>query len=67
MFTAIELGRIVTALQMAAKSAQRLANREGQPETVAAEYRRVLADDSVLVRKAQMELDKLKAGAAPKK
>lgn len=66
MFTATELKRIVTALTMAAKSAQRLANREGQPESVAAEYRRVLAEDSVLVRKAQVELDKLSAVKAPK-
>lgn len=66
MFNANELARIVVALTMAAKSAQRLANREGQPASVAAEYRRVLAEDSVLVRKAQTELDKLSAVKAPK-
>lgn len=59
MFTAAELKFIVSALAMAAKSAQRLANREGQPESVAAEYRKVLADQSQLLRKAQVELDKM--------
>lgn len=59
MFTAVELKMIATALSMSAKSAQRLAARDGQPETVAAEYRKVLGETAVLQRKVLAELDKI--------
>lgn len=65
MFSVEELKMIVSGLQMAVKSAQRLANREGQPETVAAEYRKVNAEMALLLRKAQLEMDK--AAKAAKK
>lgn len=61
MFNAQELQVIVNALGMAAKSAQRLSAREGQPESVAAEYRKVIGEVAAIQRKALTELDKLKA------
>lgn len=63
MFTLPELQLIVNALAMSAKSAQRLSAREGQPESVAAEYRKVIGEVSAVQRKALTEMDKLKAPA----
>lgn len=58
MFSIDELKMIVAAVALAAKSSQRLANREGQPESVVAEYRKVLGIQSALLRKIQVEVDK---------
>jgi len=41
MFTNVELGQIASALMLQRKSVQRLAAKEGQPEAVADEYRKV--------------------------
>ena len=57
MFTIAELKHIVAGLTMSAKSASRLANREGQPESVAMEYRRVIGEVSEVHKKVQTMLD----------
>lgn len=60
MFTVAELNQIRSALVMSQKSAQRLANREGQPGAVAVEYRAVVASIGVLIVKVDEALKKVK-------
>lgn len=60
MFTKEELKRIAEALVLQEKSVLRLAAKEGQPETVAVEYRKVATSVAALMRKVVAELDKAK-------
>lgn len=59
MFTVAELKVLAAALLVQEKSVLRLAAKEGQPETVAAEYRKVAAEIQALLRKTVGEIDKL--------
>lgn len=59
MFSVAELKVLAAALLVQEKSVLRLAAKEGQPETVAAEYRKVAAEIQALLRKAVGEIDKL--------
>lgn len=59
MFTIDEFNQIRVALMMAQKSAQRLSNREGQPVSVAVEYRAVIARIGILIVKVDEEIKKL--------
>lgn len=59
MFNRLQLGMIEKALVASEKSAQRLAVREGQPENVAAEYRKFAGEVAVLIKGVQAEIVKL--------
>lgn len=67
MFTALELTQIGKALVLQEKSVARLAAKEGQPDTVAMEYRKVGAQIGELLKKVGMEIMKLEDAAKPKK
>ena len=62
MFTRKELVSIQAALKVQQASVTRLAAKEGQPDSVAAEYRKVSGEIADLQRKVQVEVDKLPAG-----
>lgn len=64
MFSKEELAMIAKALEMAERSAARLAAKEGQPETVAEEYRKYQGAVIALSRKVVMAMDEARA---PKK
>lgn len=53
MFTSVDLVMIRKALILMQKSVSRLANKEEQPESVVAEYRKVYGDVSVVIRKIE--------------
>lgn len=55
-FTKSQLLVVEKALALAEKSASRLASREGQPEAVAAEYRRYAVEVAELIKSVQMEI-----------
>lgn len=59
MFTKAEFSVILAALTVQSKSVMRLAAKEGQPESVAAEYRKVGSEIADVYRKVQAEMDKL--------
>lgn len=59
MFSKEELVQIANALVMQEKSVNRLAARDGQPPTVAVEYRSVAAVIAGLLKKVNMEIHKL--------
>lgn len=59
MFTLDELKVIASALVVQEKSVSRLAAKEGQPESVAAEYRKVSGQIVAVMRKVMSEQDKL--------
>lgn len=59
MFTLDELKQIGAALVLQEKSVMRLSQKEGQPESVAAEYRKVAGVIAALLRKVSTEQDKL--------
>lgn len=63
MFTVAELRVIASALIVQSKSVARLAAKDGQPEPVAAEYRKVGAEILSVQKKVDQELDKLVASA----
>lgn len=63
MFSLKELLAIAKALVMQEKSVQRLAAKEGQPETVAIEYRKVGQEISELFKKVNAEINKLEVAA----
>lgn len=67
MFTLEELMQVWTALVVQEKSVNRLAAKEGQPQSVAAEYRKVSASIVELIRKVGSEVDKLQKLAVPPK
>lgn len=58
MFTKIELDVISKALMVQLKSVERLAAKEGQPETVALEYKKVAGQIVNLMRKVNDEIVK---------
>lgn len=55
-FTKSQLLVVEKALSLAEKSASRLAAREGQPEAVAAEYRRYGVEVAQLIKDVQSEI-----------
>lgn len=57
MFTVSELKVLGSALLVQEKSVLRLAAKEGQPDTVAAEYRKVAAEIQMLLRKVAAAMD----------
>lgn len=57
MFTVAELKVLGSALLVQEKSVLRLAAKEGQPDTVAAEYRKVAAEIQMLLRKVAAAID----------
>lgn len=59
MFTKVEMMAIARALVVQEKSVQRLAAKEGQPESVAAEYRKVGAEIADLIKKVNIEIHKV--------
>lgn len=59
MFTKSELLVISKALVVQEKSVQRLAAKEGQPDSVAAEYRKVGVEIGDVMKKVSVELSKL--------
>lgn len=59
MFTKNELAVIAKALVTQEKSVQRLAAKEGQPDSVAAEYRKVGVAIGDVMKKVSVELSKL--------
>lgn len=59
MFTKAELMDIAAALVVQGKSVARLAAKEGQPESVAAEYRKVAVRIDSVYKKVMLELDKV--------
>lgn len=59
MFTVAELQMIVKALALQEKSVLRLAAKDEQPESVAAEYRKVGGEIVSLLRKVMSEIDNL--------
>lgn len=59
MFTKSELVNICKALVLQEKSVQRLAAKEGQPDSVAVEYRKVGVEIGDLLKKCSVELSKL--------
>lgn len=59
MFTKSELLVISKALVVQEKSVQRLAAKEGQPDSVAAEYRKVGVEIGEVMKKVSVELSKL--------
>lgn len=59
MFTKNELVNIGKALVLQEKSVQRLAAKEGQPDSVAVEYRKVAVDIGDLLKKVTLEIVKL--------
>lgn len=59
MFTKSQLLMIRSALTVQQKSVQRLANKEGQPESVAAEYRKVDGDIRMVQQFVDAEVRKL--------
>lgn len=61
MFNKVQLVMIGKALVQAEKSASRLAARDGQPESVAAEYRKFGADVGDLIKFVNIELVKMDA------
>ena len=58
-FTLDELKVIAGALVVQEKSVMRLAAKEGQPENVAAEYRKVRGEIEKVMRKVIMQVDEL--------
>ena len=56
MFTVTELKDIAKALVLQEKSVQRLAQKEGQPDSVAAEYRKVGVAVADLIKKVNAEI-----------
>lgn len=58
MFTKGELSDIAAALMVQSKSVARLAAKEGQPESVAIEYRKVGSRIDSLYKKVVAEMDK---------
>lgn len=67
MFTIAELKVLGSALLVQEKSVLRLAAKEGQPDTVAAEYRKVASEIQTLLRKVAAEVDKLVEAGKVKK
>lgn len=61
MFSKQQLIQIGKALVMQEKSVLRLAGKEEQPDSVAAEYRKVAADIGDLMKIVQLEIVKLDA------
>ncbi len=59
MFTKTELVAILKALTLQEKSVLRLAGKEEQPESVAAEYRNVANSIADLMKKCNLEIAKL--------
>lgn len=57
VFTVAELKVLGSALLVQEKSVLRLAAKEGQPDTVAAEYRKVAAEIQMLLRKVAAAMD----------
>lgn len=66
MFTLNELLVIRQALVVQKKSVERLSNKEGQPESVAAEYRKVGAEILGVQNHLDMEVRKLQEVEAAK-
>lgn len=67
MFSVSELKVIAAALVVQEKSVLRLAAKEGQPESVAAEYRKVATEIQSVLRKAVNEQDKIALQSQVKK
>lgn len=63
MFTKNELVNIGKALVLQEKSVQRLAAKEGQPDSVAVEYRKVAVEIGDLLKKVTIELSKMEQDA----
>lgn len=61
MFTTAELAVLLKALSGMSKSLMRLAAKDEQPDSVAAEYRRVGSVVADLFRKVRVEYDKASA------
>lgn len=59
MFSSLELSVIASALVVQEKSVGRLAAKDGQPESVANEYRKVAESIRVVMRHVQEEAHKL--------
>lgn len=59
MFTKSDLVMILKALVLQEKSVLRLAGKDEQPESVAAEYRKVAAEIGDLMKKCNLEIAKL--------
>lgn len=59
MFALNELLIIRSSLVVQSKSVQRLAAKEGQPESVALEYRKVFDDISSVMKHVEMEITKI--------
>lgn len=59
MFTKAELKVIAGALVVQEKSVNRLAAKEGQPESVAQEYRKVAVEIAEVMKKVNLEQSKL--------
>lgn len=66
MFSFDELKAIAAALVVQEKSVLRLAAKDGQPDTVAAEYRKVAAQIQVVMRKVVAALDDMQTKQAKK-
>lgn len=59
VFSKSEMMAILRALVVQEKSVQRLAAKEGQPDSVAQEYRKVGAEIADLIKKVNLELHKV--------
>lgn len=66
MFTLSELKVIAAALVVQEKSVLRLAAKEGQPESVAAEYRKVANEIQSVMRKVVNGIDEMSKGQVKK-
>lgn len=66
MFTKEELVGIGSALVIQEKSVNRLAAKEGQPQSVAVEYRKVAGEVANLIKKVNQEILKLETPVAKK-
>lgn len=67
MFSLQELTMFVKALALQEKSVLRLAAKDEQPDSVAAEYRKVATDIATLMRKVVAQMDALNTPVAVKK
>lgn len=61
MFNKYDLVMILKALVLQEKSVLRLAGKDEQPESVAAEYRKVASEIAELMKKCNLEIAKLEA------
>ena len=59
MFTALEWSLILRGLDLGIASARRLSARAGQPDSVAAEYRKVIAEYDAVAAKCRVEMAKV--------